>query len=36
MCAGIRDVEPGIIAVDFFKEGDVIGAVDELNGIGGR
>jgi hypothetical protein len=35
MCARIRDAAPSIIAVDFYRQGDVVGAVDELNGVGG-
>lgn len=34
MCTRIRDTEPTIIAVDFYRQGDVLGAVDELNGVG--
>ena len=35
MCERVRDAMPSIIAVDFYKEGDVFGAVDKLNGVGG-
>ncbi len=34
MCEEIRGLQPNIIAVDFYEEGDVLGVVDELNGIG--
>jgi hypothetical protein len=33
MCTRIRGVQPNILAVDFYKEGNVFGAVDELNGV---
>jgi hypothetical protein len=33
MCAEIRGQQPSIVAVDFFKEGDPVGAVAELNGL---
>ncbi len=31
MCEQIRGLRPNIIAVDFYREGDVLGVVDELN-----
>ena len=34
MCTELRGIAPNIIAIDFFKEGNVFGAVDELNGVG--
>lgn len=34
MCARRRGVEPNIVAVDFYRQGDVVGAVEELNGVG--
>jgi hypothetical protein len=34
MCEEIRDAQPNLIAVDFYKEGDVLEVVDELNGVG--
>ena len=36
MCTEVRGVRPTILAVDFYKQGDVVGAVDELNGVGAR
>ena len=30
----IRGLQPNIIAVDFYEEGDLLGVVDELNGVG--
>jgi hypothetical protein len=33
LCTDVRGVEPNIIAVDFFQQGNVTGAVDELNGV---
>lgn len=35
MCTRRRGLQPNIIAVDFFKQGDAVGAVDELNEVGG-
>lgn len=32
-CAAVRGQLPNFIAVDFFSIGDVVGAVDELNGV---
>lgn len=34
MCERVRGIQPTILAVDFFREGDVVGAVNELNGVG--
>ncbi len=34
LCTEVRGVEPKILAVDFYEQGDVTGAVDELNGVG--
>ncbi len=34
MCTRVRGIEPNIIAVDFYKEGDLFGVVDDLNGVG--
>ncbi len=33
-CERVRGAQPNIIAVDFYREGDVVGAADELNGVG--
>jgi hypothetical protein len=33
MCERVRGIQPNILAVDFFREGDVVGAANELNGI---
>jgi hypothetical protein len=33
-CARTRGMQPNIIAVDFFDQGDVVAVVDRLNGIG--
>jgi hypothetical protein len=33
LCTEVRGIEPRIIAVDFYEQGDVVGAVDELNGV---
>lgn len=33
MCEEIRGVQPKILAIDFYEEGDVVAAVDELNGV---
>jgi hypothetical protein len=33
-CSQLRDRRPNLLAVDFFERGDVIGAVDALNGVG--
>jgi hypothetical protein len=33
-CAATRGQLPDFIAVDFFSLGDLMGAVDELNGVG--
>jgi len=32
-CERIRDAFPNLIAVDFYREGDVFGVVDTLNGV---
>jgi hypothetical protein len=34
MCEEIRGVQPNLIAVDFYKEGDLFAVVDKLNGVG--
>jgi hypothetical protein len=34
VCEGIRDRHPTLFAVDFAEQGDLYGAVDELNGVG--
>lgn len=34
-CARIRDHVPNLVAVNFFRRGDVRGVVDALNGVGG-
>lgn len=34
MCTRVRGVQPNILAVDFYEQGNVLGAVDELNGVG--
>lgn len=34
LCTKVRGVEPNVLAVDFFKQGDVVGAAAELNGVG--
>ncbi len=34
-CDRIRDRLPNLLAVDFYRRGDVVGVVDELNGVGG-
>jgi len=34
VCERIRDRHPTLFAVDFAEEGDLYGAVDELNGVG--
>ena len=34
MCEELRGVQPNILAVDFYEEGDVVGAAAELNGVG--
>ncbi len=34
MCTDIRGIQPNILAVDFYGQGDVVGAVNELNGVG--
>jgi hypothetical protein len=34
VCQRIRDRHPTLIAVDFAEQGDLYGAVDELNGVG--
>ncbi|MGB6425685.1 MAG: hypothetical protein WBF18_10450, partial [Solirubrobacterales bacterium] len=36
ICTEVRGVQPTILAVDFYRQGDVVGAVDELNGVGAR
>lgn len=33
MCQDIRGLTANMISVDFYREGDVFGAVDELNGV---
>jgi hypothetical protein len=33
LCDEVRGIEPRILAVDFYKEGDVVGAASALNGI---
>ena len=33
ICARVRGLEPNIIAVDYYNEGDVVGVAKELNGI---
>jgi hypothetical protein len=33
MCTRVRGLQPNIIAVDFYKQGDVVGAVAELNRV---
>ncbi|MFN8112917.1 MAG: hypothetical protein U0R51_06930 [Solirubrobacterales bacterium] len=33
VCARVRGMEPNIIAVDYYNEGDVLGVANELNGI---
>ena len=33
VCARVRGLEPNIIAVDYYNEGDVVGVANELNGI---
>ncbi len=32
-CERIRDRLPNLVAIDFYEEGDVTGAVEELNGL---
>jgi len=32
-CAGIRDRTPNLVAVDFVERGDLVGAVNALNGV---
>lgn len=32
-CARIRGLKPNLVAVDFYREGDLQGVVDELNGV---
>ncbi len=34
MCTRIRGIEPNIVAVDFYREGDLFGVVNDLNGVG--
>lgn len=34
MCERVRGIEATILAVDFYREGEVVGAANELNGIG--
>jgi hypothetical protein len=34
MCERIRGLQPTILAVDFYEEGDLLGVVDQLNGVG--
>ena len=34
LCARVRGLEPNIIAVDYYNEGDVLGVANILNGIG--
>jgi hypothetical protein len=33
LCARIRDLEPNVLAVDYYNEGDVLGVANALNGI---
>jgi hypothetical protein len=35
-CRRERGLQPNIVAVDFYDEGDLIGAVDALNGVSER
>jgi hypothetical protein len=35
-CARVRDHEANLVAVNFYKEGDLFGVVDELNGVAPR
>ena len=32
-CARLRHHEPTLLAVNFYKRGDVFGVADELNGV---
>jgi hypothetical protein len=32
-CARVRDHRPNLVAVNFYKKGDLFGVVDELNGV---
>jgi hypothetical protein len=34
-CERLRDHDTGMLAVDFWETGDVLGVADELNGVGG-
>jgi hypothetical protein len=34
MCERVRGIQPNVLAVDFYREGDVVGAANELNGVG--
>ena len=33
MCSRIRGLEPNVLAVDYYNEGDVVGVANALNGI---
>ncbi len=33
LCSRIRDLEPNVLAVDYYNEGDVLGVANVLNGI---
>ncbi|MBA2342795.1 MAG: hypothetical protein H0V85_04965 [Thermoleophilaceae bacterium] len=35
-CQQERGMLPNLVAIDFYKQGDVFGVVDTLNGVGGR
>jgi hypothetical protein len=34
-CAGVRHKIPNLVAVDFYRRGDLFGVVNALNGVGG-
>ena len=36
LCERERGRLPNVVAVDFYRSGDLVGVVDELNGVGGR